>query len=482
MIKEILKRGWKSPTIMTWMSYSTRALSLFIVLPLILKKFSAPEISLWYLFSAIIVLLNLADLGFKATFSRIISFAVGGAEDVGIQIGNTKTNKLSPNWSLIEKICSNMNLIYKYLTVLLLLLLVTVGTWSLIKPISMVANQDEAWTAWIIVIISSIIKFYGTIYQNYLEGLNKIALIRRIESFMSLGSIFTSITVLLLGGSILDLVIAFQIWGVLNTVRNWYLARIVEEGRYKRFEKQPFDSIMFNKIWQPAWRSGLSGFMSNGLTQLSGILYAQIGPPEIVAGYLLALRIITQIKEVSMAPFYSKIPLMARLRVEGNLKQLTSIAQRGMFMGHLVFVLGVLIVAVFSESLLKFIDSNIYFVSNNFWLLLAFAFFVHRYGAMHMQLYLTTNHVISHIADGISGVLFVLSGFLLVHQIEIYAIPVAMLVGYLGFYSWYAVGYSLRSIEYNFFSFEKKTVLIPLLIFVAYAVLNLILLIINPIK
>lgn len=478
MIKKTFLRGWNSPTIMTWMSYSTRALSLFIVLPLILKNFTAAEVTLWYLFSSIIMLLSLADLGFKSTFSRIISFAVGGAEDVGIQKGKDPTiREISINWVLIEKICSNMNLIYIYLTAFLLLLLTTIGTWSLIRPISAVSNQHEAWIAWGVVIISALIKFYGTVYQNYLEGLNKIAVIRRIESIMSLGSIISSIVVLLLGGSLLELVLTFQIWSVLNTIRNWFLARIVEEKRYRFFKKQTFDIVLFRKIWKPAWRSGLSGFMSNGLTQLSGILYAQVGSPEIVAGYLLALRIVSQIKEISMAPFYSKIPMMARLRVEGNLKKLTQISQSGMFLGHIVFAVGVLGVAIFSESLLHVLDSNVSFVSNDFWGVLSIAFFVHRYGAMHMQLYLTTNHVISHIADGISGMLFIISSFILIKYIGLYAIPVGMLIGYLGFYSWYAAYHSLKSLNINFYSFEKKALILPftiymIVLFVLYIIQN----------
>jgi hypothetical protein len=285
---------------------------------------------------------------------------------------------------------------------------------------------------------------------------------------MSLGAILTTIAVLLLGGTILQVVIALQIWVILNVIRNWYLARIVEEGRYKLFKSQVFDKVLFMKIWKPAWRAGISGLMSNGLTHISGILYAQIGTAEIVAGYLLALKLVTQIKEISMAPFYSKIPLLSRLRVEGKLQQLTKSAQKGMFLGHLVFVIGVISISVFSEDLLNAINSNVAFVSNDFWLLLSFAFFIHRYGAMHMQLYLTTNHVISHIADSVSGAIFCIVGFLMVGTYGIYAIPIGMLAGYLGFYAWFAAFRSFKSMKTTFWKFEKKAVIIPLFLLLVF--------------
>jgi hypothetical protein len=456
MIKRIFSRAWDSPTLMTWMSYSTKALSLFIVLPLILKNFSAAEVSLYYLFTAIITLMSLADFGFKSTFSRIISYAFGGATDVGIYRGDVEGYKRGPNWELIERISSNMNRIYFWLSGVLLILFATLGSWSLLKPISQVTYVEDAWLAWYIIIATSVLKFYGTVYQNYLEGLFKIALVRRIESLMQLGAIFTSIAVLIFGGGILELVIAMQVWQMLNIVRNRYLARIVEGGQYKRFKAHGFDKLMFGKIWQPAWRSGISGIMSNGLTQLTGLLYAQFGDAPSVASYLLALRIITQIKEVSMAPFYSKIPLMARFRVEGKLSELVKIAQKGMFLGHTVFVAGIVFVTIFLEPLLLMAGSNVSFVSNEFWLLLSLAFYIHRYGAMHMQLYLTTNHVVSHIADSVSGILFIASVLLLKNEIGLFAFPIGMLVGYLGFYAWYAASYSLKSLSIRFFEFEKK--------------------------
>ena len=63
---------------MTWSSFLARSLSLILVVPLILTHFSTEEIALWYLFSTIIGLQMLADVGFSPTFSRIIAYGVGG--------------------------------------------------------------------------------------------------------------------------------------------------------------------------------------------------------------------------------------------------------------------------------------------------------------------------------------------------------------------------------------------------------------------
>lgn len=460
----MLKRIWNSPTLTTWMSYSTQTLTLLGVLPLVLKKFPVGDVVLWYLFATILTLQNVADFGFRQTFSRVISYAYGGAEDIGIfGVNSEKTvSNAGPNRQLLSKIVSIMKWIYIRLSVILFLLLLIFGTWAMKKPIADTSSVNQSWIAWAIVLLTSCISFYCKSYMAFLEGLFKIAVVRRVETLTSLGSIISSIVVLIYSPTLLHLVIVNQFWVLVVALRDLYLCRTVDDRIYRDVSKKTTfgrDDLM--QIWQPAWRSGISGFMSVGLTNLTGIIYAQTGNSVLVASYLVAFRFIDQIKTVSMAPLYSKIPLLARLRVQGKLNELVRIVKRSMLMSHFVYISGFIIVGIFSASILKLIHSNVPFVSQNLWILIGFAFFIHRYGAMHIQVYLSTNHVISHIADGVSGILYIVSALLLSKYIGVYAIPVGLIIGYLGFYSWYAAGYSYKSMKVNFWKFEKKAALLP---------------------
>jgi O-antigen/teichoic acid export membrane protein len=456
---------------MTWLSYFTKSANLLLILPLILTKFEAPEIAVWYLFATILAMSVLADFGFRSTFIRLVAHAFGGAKEVGIyKKGDPVESDNVVNWDLIEKLYSAMKSIYFYTSSTLLVILFTLGSLSVMNSISHVSDDKEAWLAWIIFAISIGIYFYGKIYSNYLEGLFKIALVRRVEFFFKLGSIITCLIVLLFAPTLLNLVIAQSVWMIINVIRNYYLASVVFENKLRNFSRIPLEKEFFWKIWEPAWRSGISGLMSNGLTNLTGIIYAQIGNPAAVAAYMIALRIVSEIRNVSNAPFYTKIPLLARLRTEQNYERLIILAQKGMFMAHIVFVGGTVIVGLTVDTFLNFLGSNITFVDPGLWLLLSIAFYIHRYGALHMQLYLTTNHVISHKADAISGILFIFTTFLLIQQIDLYAIPVGMLVGYLGFYAWYAVKHSLKSIEMGFLRFEYKASFIPVTCYAIYII------------
>ncbi|MFM6369483.1 MAG: hypothetical protein ACKPGN_14845, partial [Dolichospermum sp.] len=113
-----------------------------------------------------------------------------------------------PNWETIEKICSTMGAVYLRLTAISIVLLATLGTYALWKPISTIGDITSGWIAWSIILLASTVTLLGNTYSAYLQGVNQIALLRRWEILTSLGAIGTSFIVLLLGGGLLGLVIA----------------------------------------------------------------------------------------------------------------------------------------------------------------------------------------------------------------------------------------------------------------------------------
>ena len=462
---------------MTWGSFATRSLSLIVVLPLVLNRLSTPEIALWYLFSTVIGLQLLADVGFSPTFSRVIAYGMGGLNTFEIKdLRNIKplTSLAEPNWQTIENICSTMRAIYLRLTVISIFLLSTIGTWAMLRPISKMSDARFGWIAWGVILLTSSFTLLGNSYSSYLQGLNQIALLRRWEILTSLGAIGTSLIVLLAGGGLLGLVIANQGWLILNILRNYLLCLKVEGGRFQNFTSQKNDPIVFEAVWPSAWRSGLGIFMGYGLVQLSGIIYAQFGTVSGVASYLLALRLIQMLRQISNAPFYSKLPLLAKLRSEGNLEKQIKVAQRGMTLAYWTYVVGFISLGILTTPLLKLVGSNAEFVSPLLWGIIGLSMFAERYGAMHLNLYSTTNHIIWHIANGVSGIIYLVVALSLFNRIGVYAFPIGTLAGYLGFYSWYSALHSYKAFGLKFWDFEKHVMLPPfLIIFLSFLIILL---------
>ncbi len=79
-----------------------------------------------------------------------------------------------------------------------------------------------------------------------------------------------------------------------------------------------------------------------------------------------------------------------------------------------------------------------------------------------------TNHIINHIANGVTGIIYVIVSLIMFKFIGVYAFPVGIIVGYFGFYGWYSAKHTYNAFNLNFWSFEKTTTLPPFAIFLLY--------------
>jgi O-antigen/teichoic acid export membrane protein len=284
------------------------------------------------------------------------------------------------------------------------------------------------------------------------------------------GAITSGITVLSLGGRLLALVCSQQIWVLVSMARNRILCGLVEEGRFNKFQRKAFDRNIFSAVWPSAWRSGAGIFMSQGLIQASGLIYAQHGSSASVASYLLGLRLVQAISQFSQAPFYSKLPMLSKLRATGNISKQIRLAAESMRLSYWVYVACFIFVSALATPLLEMIGSNADFPEPLLWTLLGIGIFTERFGAMHIQLYSTTNHIIWHIANGGSGILYLTAYLFLYSHISVYAFPVGIIIGNLGFYCWYSAWHSYRVFDLKFWEFENTTTLKPLLVMCLFIV------------
>jgi hypothetical protein len=460
---------------MTWGNFLARSLSLVVLLPLIVSKLDASDVVVWYLFLSVITLQMLIDLGFTPTFTRVIAYGMGGIsskELVNIRIRQLETNNdnFAPNWDTIIQVGATMKVIYKRLSVLVFVLALSLGSLAVWKSISESTVPHLAWMAWLVVVFTTTITLYGNYYLAYLQGVNEIARIQRWQMGFGLASIATSSIVLFLGGNLLALTLSHQLWLLANVIFNRWLKNTVHHGQGKAISQiTKLSPHIWEVVWPAAWRSGIGMLMSAGLINLSGIIYAQLAETAKVASYLLGLQIIRAIAGFSNAPFYSKIPVFSKLYALHSWERLTACAARGMRLTYLFFVVSFILFGIMADWLLELVGSHVNFPSSLIWCLLGLAFFFERYGGMHIQLYSTSNHIIWHVANGISGVIMIVISIILFPLLDVLAFPLSILAGYLGFFSWYAALHSYKEFKLSFWSFEKNVMLPPLSVALIYS-------------
>jgi uncharacterized membrane protein YdcZ (DUF606 family) len=128
-------------------------------------------------------------------------------------------------------------------------------------------------------------------------------------------------------------------------------------------------------------------------------------------------------------------------------------------------------VALTADFALRLIHSKTAFVSPTIWLLTCCAFFLERLGAMYLQLYSTTNHIVWHIANGVTGTIMLALALLLYPHWGVLAFPAAMLAAYLSFYTWYAIRLSAQAFQFGWLQFERQCAMLPALAGAACALL-----------
>jgi len=450
-------RLWDSPTFTTWGSLAVRLGSLLVVLPVVLVRFAPAEVALWQLFTTMFMLAMLLDFGLAPTFARLFAYARGGATvaDMARMQHDPLAAPRAADPAVAAAVLAALRWLYPRMAIGITLALGVLGTLALEKAVSQSNDVHAAWTAWALVLASTGIALWGSAFAAALQGMDKIAVLRRWEVCLGLGQILSSIVVLSFGGELLALVAVYQAWLVVGALRNrWLLKRLHPE----LFSAPPAPLPMVMKVmWPPAWRSGLGALLSHGVIHASGLVYSQLAPAAEVAAYLLALRLAMLISQFCQAPFYTKLPRMAELQAAGQQAQQLRMAQRGMRIAYWVFVAGALAVALAVDPLLQAIGSRTPFVAPGVWALLALAFFAERFGAMHLQLYSLTNHIVWHIANGVTGMVMIVVAVLAFPRLGPYAFPAAMLFACLGFYCVYAVAHTRAAYKLRVLRFESST-------------------------
>lgn len=465
-----LKNVFESSTLMTLFSLSSKSLVFVIVTPFLLSTFTVEEIALWYILGVFINLQSLADFGFYNTFVRTIALSLSGGcttiEDLN-RIQDLNRNVGDANISLAGSIIGTMRRVYNSLTFVIFIVLLLLSP-LLYKSVSVIANPLEGWLCWIVVVLFSVINFWGRPYSNFLLAQNEVALVRKWEGVFNMIAMIANLIVISFFKSLLLLVLSNQIWILINVIRNRYLANNSGCYSFRDFASYKYNKVVMSYIWPLAWRAGLSSLITRGVVGASGLIYAQFGSAASASSYLFAEKLYTSLRAFAIAPFYSKIPLLVTLRGQEKIKEWESTSQRCMLYASSILVLGIIFFDLFGSYLFCIIKSNVVFPNHSLWLLIGWAYLLHRYGAMHTQLYTTINKVNSHISDLITGVIMILFWFFLAKDLDVYVFPLGMLTGYLGFYIWYAGYYSYRNIMRSIFSFEAKANLPPFLVLLLY--------------
>ncbi|MFD2579010.1 lipopolysaccharide biosynthesis protein [Novosphingobium colocasiae] len=370
-----------------------RAGSCVLPVPLLYRDHGAPGAAFWLLATTMIGMQNLLLLGAPQIFIRMLAVAQVGA-------GRQPSSSAGAAPSMAD-IRALMHRVFLAATVAITVLMATAGSHFVAPVIAASVRPDDMWAAWSVIVASAPLRTALLCHLTYLNGCGVLARPRLIDGIGWALSGLLAMIALRFSGSLLVMAIIAQVPIMAATIANGYLARRHgwtgwQEPRTARLG--PTARV----IWPPTWRAGLGVLLSTGVRQGSGVLLAKYVSAGTLAGYLLALNGIAVIMMLSAVPVQSALHRMVQAFAAERTQAHVAIAAIAMRRSLWVAALLCGILALATPLLARW-QPHHPFVSLPVWSVMAAGLFLQRYGAVHLQHYSITNHIVWHWLDGATG-------------------------------------------------------------------------------
>ncbi len=287
----------------------------FALLPFIVTRISKEQVSIWFIFVTIQSLVILADFGFQPSISRAFSAAYGGASHL-LRQGLSTSMGEQPSLALVNEIYRASRKLYLALAVLVLLILLTLGSFYLLSLADRAAMTPRSlMLAWLPFSLSVAANLYllwaaplligaGLVHQSYY-----FTIVTK-GSFTALGILF-----LLLDGGLVGLALANLCSIIIGMAVLFYLIRPLVKPLHEIQELIDHPPIL-TILWPNASKSGLVA-LGGFLVGRSNILLISSFLGLTASGqYALSLQVLSACVAMSQIPIIVAVPTMTRLRVQ----------------------------------------------------------------------------------------------------------------------------------------------------------------------
>ncbi|RNC86070.1 MAG: hypothetical protein ED557_04675 [Balneola sp.] len=463
----LLKKLWNSPTVTQYGKYISTLGSAVILLPIILSKFQSTDIAIWLLISTVTTFSSILSSRLQITFMRVVSFAFAGAKDYKpiVDYGK-KRGDGKPNWLGIQDIFITLSKTFFYVALVSTIIVVIGLSFG-------VNNLVESYTReyifiTLIVAISTLFTENFIKYNIFLMGFNEVALVNRWNTLFGVISIAGALTIVSIGGGLLELVVWQRLIPMISALRdNWLFNNYLKERDIQK--EGNFDKEILYAVKEPLWKGLVAHASQMGMVQFSGVIFTAYGDPAVVAAYLFSLRILTILAQFAQVPFSSKNPYYSQLRSEGNTLTLAKVFQNRIVISLATYTVGVVTILLVNEFILELIGSNISFVSNETWLLMGLFYGVERANILYQAILASANHVVLYIEQIIAAIISLVGLLIFVGTYGIVGIILALFLPRTILFNVRALKYAADSLHQNLISFGWRTfspILILLLVYI----------------
>lgn len=330
-----------------------------VTLPLILRLLTTEEVGMNYLMLTVSSIVGLMDFGFSPQFGRNFTYVNSGARRL-CREGVEEERGGSIDWHLLSVLISTARFVYRRLSVLVLIVMLTFGTgyiWYLTEGFT---NVNNSLYIWILYSFSTYFNIYFSYYSSLLTGSGMIressqAAILSKSAYLVLCTLF-----LLLG------------WGLFAVVAANFIAPFVQRYvSYRAYFKPELKARIaektvtrediretFSVIWFNAKKLGINFIGAYAVNKMGMFIIGFFLPLATIGSYGLLTQLTTIVSGIANTMFVTYLPKVSNCRVTGDRPMLKRTISFSMVVGQIIMLAGALGIIFVAPYLLELIKSQ----------------------------------------------------------------------------------------------------------------------------
>ncbi len=349
--RALIGRLHNSAVVWSWVFNGLRLATGLFLLPLVLNKFSKPELGMYYVLLSLSAMGTLVDFGFGPTIGRFVSFAMGGAASIQPHgVANPGTSA-TPNYQLLWELLLTTRLLYRYLTLVLLLVLGVWGTYVVELRIHEMASPMLTRMAWIATLVTAGLEIYTNWWTIYLRSMNEVLESVRIGVLGWSLRLLVAVVLLVCGGGLLSLPVG-SFFGSL--LQRFFARRRVREllANHPRPEHVEIRGNL-SILWPNTWRTGVQ-FISGYLTVNANVaICLHVLGLAANAQYGLSVQLLSFITGMSAVWIGVKWPIIGQCRARQDFLGVQKILRPRVWLQSGTFLLGCAVLLTCGPPLLR---------------------------------------------------------------------------------------------------------------------------------
>lgn len=431
-----------------------------LVLPLILVYYDINNQTLWLILSVINGSILIADSGFSPSLIRSVSYFYSGLSDIdSLSSDEIIKNENKINYIDLSKTISTFNCLYVLIGVVGALFVLPLGYFMTYG----ISDLIDSNIINICILLLSL-KFYFSItaikYLAILQGIDKLAYQKRIESIMeSIRIIFLLFTIIFSSSIvyffIADLIVSVITFLVYKVILNKELNKL-KEGFSPGFK---FSKKIFKFLWPPTWKFGLMQYGSFLSNHGNALVLTQIPNPLFISSFILTQKILNIVRQLSQSHFNAYLPNVYSLFAYKNFIDLKILVTKKIFKCLTWFSFISFFLIIFGQYCLDVINITTPLLDKEFILILCICYVLEMHHSIHAQIYISSNKVPFLLPALYSGLTIFFTSSFIIESSGVLGILLVQFFVQLSVNNWYPVYKSLGLLNWSFkdylISFKK---------------------------